>query len=99
MAKVDAHLELKNVIVGVYKYQLFQLSEFCKAEGVSRSEVIRNAIDLWMRAKALQEGKKMNKVECAGCGEEFDAAELEEGICSDCAVEDMEADPSEDRDD
>lgn len=58
MTKVNTGLELKNVIVGLHIYQLQQLQAFCEEEGVSRSEVIRNAVDLWLRAKQLSDEKK-----------------------------------------
>lgn len=57
MAKIETKLEIKNVIVGLYKYQLEQLRAFTESDGYSRSEMIRKAIDLWLRAYALKEGE------------------------------------------
>ena len=57
MSKVETKLELKNVIVGLYKYQLEQLRQITEAEGYSSSEIIRKAIDLWFRAFALKGGE------------------------------------------
>lgn len=49
--KIETSLELKNVLVGIYKYQLAELKDFCEAHGYSRAAVIRAAIDLWLRAR------------------------------------------------
>lgn len=49
-------LEVVQVLVGIYRYQRQTLDEILNKEGRSRSEVVREALELWLRAHKLQEG-------------------------------------------
>lgn len=57
--RVDAGgLEIKNVLVGIYRYQFQRMEDLCVLEKTSRAAIIREAIDLWLRAYALKENKE-----------------------------------------
>ena len=57
--KVEASgLELKNVLIGIHRYQWDKLEELCSLLETSRAAIVREAIDLWLRAYDLKMGAK-----------------------------------------
>ena len=58
MSKVTAPgLEIKNVLVGLQKYQIAALEEVCVKYRKNRSELIREAVDLFLAGVKLKEDK------------------------------------------
>lgn len=51
-------LEIKNVLTGIYRYQFERLEDICQIENTNRSVLIREALDLWLRAYSLKHGVK-----------------------------------------
>jgi metal-responsive CopG/Arc/MetJ family transcriptional regulator len=51
-------LEIKQVLCGMHKYQLERLNGLSDKHNRSRSELVREAIDLWLRGYDLNESKE-----------------------------------------
>lgn len=57
MTEQATGLEIKQVLVGLHRYQRNELARYSKALIRGRSDLIREAVDLWLRAKRIQDDK------------------------------------------
>jgi metal-responsive CopG/Arc/MetJ family transcriptional regulator len=73
--KVDAEgLEIKQVLVGIHRYQWQRLEKLCKEHrGSSRSEIVREALDLWLRGYDLQNPAEEEDARTGNNGETEDS--------------------------
>lgn len=60
MSKVNPGFEIKQVLCGIYRYQWTRLEEVCSVHNLTRSEIIREAIDLWLRGFDMHEAQEEN---------------------------------------
>jgi len=70
--KIEASgLEVKQVLVGIHKYQHEELERICWKHSATRSEVVREAIDLWIRCYKLKHNEDIEN----GCSSVDDQSE------------------------
>ena len=53
-------LEIKQTLVGLHRYQLRQLAEAITVIHRPRSEIIRDAVDLWLRGFKLKQDEEVS---------------------------------------
>lgn len=59
MAKVPSSgLEIKNVLIGLYKYQIEDLDKLREKYRRSRTELVREAVDLLLRGEEIMKGRR-----------------------------------------
>ena len=60
MARVEVPgLRIKQILVGLHEYQIERLKSIAYVAGRSRSEIIREAVDLWLRIYDKSKGGKI----------------------------------------
>lgn len=72
MTKITAGgLEIKQVLVGINRYQYSELERICDKHSATRSEVVREAIDLWIRCYKIKHGEAVEDTD-DGCSDSVD---------------------------
>lgn len=62
MTRIDTKgLEIKNIFVGLYKYQIEALDDLRSKHGRSRADIIREAVDLLLKGISLKDSREREK--------------------------------------